>query len=256
MAQQTIVAHFNNRSDAQRAMDALVEAGIGHNAIRMLPEAESTTYRRTDNTSSYDHTRDEGGFWSSLNNLFLPDEDRYAYAEGMSRGGVTLSVTADEAQVDRIADIIDRYDAVDMDEREASWRSEGWTGHTSGAAGTGAAGAVASGAAAMGAAATGATGSSAAHATRGTTGDEVIPVVEEQLQVGKRVVDKGRVRIRYYVTEQPVQEQVSLRQEHVHVERRPVNRVLTPEEEERILKERTVEVFERSEEAVVCKEDR
>jgi hypothetical protein len=43
MVQQTILIHFDSRSDAQKARDALVQAGIGRDAIRMLPEAETTS---------------------------------------------------------------------------------------------------------------------------------------------------------------------------------------------------------------------
>src|SRR5215207_132260 len=134
MAQQTILVHFDSRSDAQAAMDALVQAGIGRHAIRMLPEAETTSYTRSSTTTAYDHRRDEGGFWASLGDLFLPDEDRYAYAEGMSRGGVTLAVTAEEGQIDRVSELAERHGAVNMGEREASWRREGWTGYTGGTA--------------------------------------------------------------------------------------------------------------------------
>ena len=71
-------------------------------------------------------------------------------------------------------------------------------------------------------------GADARTMTRGTGGrDEVIPLTEEQLKVGKRDVSHGRVRVRSYVVEEPVEEQVNLRQEHVHVERRPVDRPAT-----------------------------
>src|SRR5829696_3866365 len=141
MAQQTIVLHFDSRSDARKARDALVQAGIGLSSIRMLPEAETTSYTRSSTTTAYDHGKDEGGFWASLGDLFLPDEDRYAYAEGMSRGGVTLAITAEGGQIDRVSEIAERHGAVDMAEREATWKREGWTGYTGGtAAGTGTAG--------------------------------------------------------------------------------------------------------------------
>ena len=53
--------------------------------------------------------------------------------------------------------------------------------------------------------------------------DEVIPIAEEELHVGKREVGHGRVRIQSRVVERPVQEQVTLREERVDVERRPVS---------------------------------
>jgi hypothetical protein len=136
MAQQTIVLHFDSRSDAQKARDALVQAGIGLSSIRMLPEAETTGYTRAGGVSSYDHHKDEGGFFASLGDMLLPDDDRFAYAEGMSRGGVVLSVTADEGQIDRVSEIAERHGAVDMAEREATWKREGWTGYTGGTAGS------------------------------------------------------------------------------------------------------------------------
>ena len=86
--------------------------------------------------------------------------------------------------------------------------------------------------------------------------DETIPVVEEQLNVGKRAVEGGRVRVRSYVVEQPVQEQVDLRDERVSVERRPVDRPLTGADRDRAFQERTIEAEEKSEEAVVNKEAR
>jgi uncharacterized protein (TIGR02271 family) len=242
---QTIIAHFDSRSDAQQASQALAEAGISQSAIRLMPETESTGYQRTDERSAYDHRRDGGGFWSSLSDTFLPEEDRYSYAEGMSRGGTTLSVTAEEAQVERIADIVERYGAVDMDERESTWRNEGWTGYTAASTGTSTSGTQAG-------ASVGATGMTAVSRTGGNA-DEVIPVAE-QLRVGKRQVNHGRVRIRSFVVETPVQEQVSLREEHVHVERRPADRAVTGEEN--LFQERTIEAEERGEEAVVSKEVR
>ena len=246
MTQQTIIAQFDNRSEAQQAVEALTEAGISRSAIRLIPEMETFGYQRTDPRSSYDRTRDEGGFWSSLSDFFLPDEDRYSYAEGMSRGGTTLSVTVEETQAERVADIVERYGAVDMDERETTWRNEGWAGYTAGSTGSVTAGTQTDASAAT---------TNLKTNARASAGDtEVVPIAEEQLRVGKRQVNQGRVRIRSYVVETPVSEQVSLREERVHVERRPVDRALTGDEN--LFQERTIEAEERAEEAVVSKEAR
>jgi uncharacterized protein (TIGR02271 family) len=84
--------------------------------------------------------------------------------------------------------------------------------------------------------------------------EAVIPVVEEELRVGKREVEKGGVRVTSKVTETPVEEQVRLREEHVNVERRPVDRPLS--EADNAFREGTIEVTERAEEAVVAKQAR
>jgi hypothetical protein len=49
----------------------------------------------------------------------------------------------------------------------------------------------------------------------------------EQLQVGKREVEHGGVRVRSRVIEKPVEEHLRLREERVVVNRRPVNREVT-----------------------------
>jgi uncharacterized protein (TIGR02271 family) len=86
-------------------------------------------------------------------------------------------------------------------------------------------------------------------------GDVRIPVVEEELQVGTREVARGGVRVHSRVTEQPVEQEVHLRDERVNVERRPVDRPAT-ERDFAAFKEGTVEVSETHEEPVVAKEAR
>jgi len=97
------------------------------------------------------------------------------------------------------------------------------------------------------------------RATVGTTatgvshaGDQVIPLAEETLSVGKRDVSHGRVRVRSYVVETPVSEQVTLRDERVSIERRPVDRAVSAADAD-IFRERTIEASETDEEAVVAK---
>jgi uncharacterized protein (TIGR02271 family) len=82
----------------------------------------------------------------------------------------------------------------------------------------------------------------------------VIPVTEEQLQVGKRTVQRGGVRVRTYVVETPVEEPVRLRDETVRVERRAIHPDRPASEAD--FQERTVEVTETDEEAVVAKSAR
>jgi len=85
------------------------------------------------------------------------------------------------------------------------------------------------------------------------TGEVAIPVVEEQINVGKREVESGGVRVNTRVEETPVQEQVNLRDEQVSVQRRAVDR---PASETDFQQQGTLEVRERDEQAVVAKEAR
>ena len=79
----------------------------------------------------------------------------------------------------------------------------------------------------------------------------MVQAAEEELRVGKRDVGRGSVRVRSYVTERPVEEQVELRQERVTIERRPVDREASTRRG--CVPERTIEAVERGEEAVVSK---
>lgn len=239
MTYHSIMAYFDTRAEAETARQALLADGIDASAISLLPEQE-TTYRRADTDTAYDYRRDEGGFWSSMGKFLLPDEDRSVYAEGMSRGGVTMAIDVAEADYDRVSTIVERYGSVDLDAREAEWRNTGWTGYT-------------------------ADSSTTEDTVSGLAGDgtarladrdeDVIPIVEERLQVGKRVVQGGRVRVRAYVREVPVEVPVELREDHVTIERRPVDRAVEANDAA-LFQDKTIEAVEHREEAVIAREAR
>jgi uncharacterized protein (TIGR02271 family) len=244
MTERTITALYDTKGAAETARDGLVALGVPSHQIAIRGTEEGAASATTG--------EEDGGFWASLSDLFMPDEDRSAYAEGMRRGGYLLTTHVPADLEDQALEVLERSDPVDLDQRAESWRQEGWTGYQAGATSTDAgatAGAV-SGASELRRSDLGAEGSSAATTTN-AAGEEVIQAAEEQLRVGKREVGRGGVRVRSYVTERPVEEQVELRQEHVTVERRPVDRELTAGEG--AFEERTIEAVERGEEAVVSK---
>jgi len=243
---RTVTAFFDSRTDAEEAISRLHAAGIPHDSVRLTPSHEGTT--GTASTQSFPEA--SAGLWDSLRDLFLPDEDRHTYAEGLRRGGILVSVSASDADYERVIDILDDEGTIDIDERAESWRSEGWSASSTTGGTTGAASHMSGMTAGSGTAMN-------TSSERVSGGDEVIPVAEEHLSVGKRDVSHGRVRIRSYVVETPVSEQVNLREEHVEVERRPVSGTaqagsLSGDP----FQERTIEVEERGEEAVVSKEAR
>jgi uncharacterized protein (TIGR02271 family) len=138
---------------------------------------------------------------------------------------------------------------MDIDERVTQWRQEGWTGSASHATSSTATQARTE-------ARQGRQANNRRRANRVENQKEVtIPVVEEELSVGKREVDRGRVRIHTRVQERPVEESVRLREEKVHVERRPVDRPAT-EADLKARQDETIEIAETAEEAVVSKRAR
>lgn len=213
---RTLTALYDTRDHAEQARQHLLSAGLAPDNVTLA--AAEQRGEPGDRSAS----KGGGGIMQTVKHFFMPEEDHHAYAEGMNRGGVLLTAQAPEGQEDRAIDILDRSGAVDFEARQAEWRDSGWRRPA---------------------------GGEGVEPDR----DVTIPIAEERLQVGKREVDRGSVRVRSYVSEQPVSEQVQLREEHVNVERRPVNEPISGSPEG-IFEERSFEVAERGEEAVVGKE--
>ncbi|MEN9934052.1 MAG: hypothetical protein RLZZ387_631 [Chloroflexota bacterium] len=201
-----------------------------------------------------------GGLLGGLVGLGIPEDDAHLYAEGIRRGGALVTVRTSENRVEPIAAIMQRHGVIDIDDRSAEWRSSGWsrfdenskpytrneinTFRSSRSANT------------IGTTnrSTGARDVSARNQRRSTGGEETLPVIEEELQVGKRQVQRGGVRVHTKVEERPVEEQVNLRDERVRVERRPVDRPVGADMN--VFKETSFEMTETAEEAVVQKRAR
>ncbi len=288
MADRTLTAMYDTRGAAESARNDLVALGIPSANVTIRGTESGSS------TSSTSSATEDKGFLDKLADFFFPEEDQHTYAEGIRRGGYLLSARVPDGLEGQATDVLERYDPVDVDERAESWRQSGWAGYQASGSGAADAtstpsqaymagsslapdndpdaargtGSQASGAGAAGAT-TAAYGESTSTSSRdyGTAGsdlgaatvrtgrdEDVVERTEEELQVGKREVGGGRVRVRSYVTERPVEEQVNLREERVQVERRPVDRPVAAGDA--AFQERTIEATERGEEAVVSKEAR
>lgn len=208
-----------------------------------------------------------GGVIGGLANLGIPHEEAGYYAEGVRRGGTLVTLTTSDDRADEAMRIFDRYNPVDIEERAAYYRESGYTNYDAKAPHytpeqiTEERSRYNTFSAPM-ASSTMTTPAMNTTATTGTNqtvraGEEVrVPIVEEQLAVGKREVQRGRARIHTYVQETPVQEQVTLREEHLNVERHAVNRPVGAGDLSNAFQDRTIEVTERAEVPVVAKEAR
>lgn len=91
--------------------------------------------------------------------------------------------------------------------------------------------------------------------TEAETEDIVIPIIKEELRVGKREVDAGGVRVSSRVVEEPIERTVTLREERVTIERRVVDRPIGPEDKafDEAFRDRAVDLEATSEEPVITK---
>jgi hypothetical protein len=70
-----------------------------------------------------------GGLIGGLTNLGVPEEQAHYYAEGVRRGGILVTVAAEsEARAADAVGIMKRHGAVDIDQRSAEWKRQGWKG--------------------------------------------------------------------------------------------------------------------------------
>ncbi len=214
----TFTALYDKQADAEAMQAELERLGI----IDLDHDLHSQDSAEFDRNAYSDNSNP--AFWGKKGGVAPPKEDRHIYEEALRRGGYLLTVNCDDAEAPRVQQLLEGSKAVDMVDREREMRASGFAPPV------------------------------AAPVAATAAADEVIPVVEEQLVVGKRQVDRGGVRVRAYTVETPVQESVSLREERVDVERRAVNTPVT--NTAGLFQERAVELTETSEEVVVGKEAR
>jgi hypothetical protein len=70
-----------------------------------------------------------GGLIGGLMRLGVPEQEAHSYAEALRRGGILVTVAADSAaQAQAALEIMRRRGAVDIDQRAAQWKKQGWKG--------------------------------------------------------------------------------------------------------------------------------
>lgn len=229
MPTETIVAVYDTPAHAALAVSDLKAAGVPPDAIIQHAKNSITS---VSSTTAAVPTK---GFWS---NLFggEPDHDEAVYDRSVDSGGAVVTVKVPSEHMQRVSDILEKHNPVDMDERAASY-GVGTSGTTTTTTTTTAATKVAA---------------APVQSTAVKAGnEEVLALSEEQLAVGKRLVNRGTTRIRRFVVETPVEAAVTLHSETVSLERRPV--AAGTKVADTAFTDRVIEVTETEEEAVVSK---
>ncbi len=262
MASETVVAVFSTLTHAEAAISDLVASGVPASSIEHYAKDESGAGTLGTQTEGTQHH----GFWAWLTGQETTNEQHDVYDRSIQSGRTVVTVISDGSNIDHIYTVLERHGPLDLDEQDTATgggTSVGGayadTSTTSGLApttGLASTSGVAS-SSGMGATSGMSTGTApavpAAPLTTAASGgaEEVIPLSEETLQIGKREVDRGSTRIRRYVVERPVDEQIRLRNETVSVFRRPVTGSTTVGAD--AFRDHEIVVTETAEEAVVGK---
>ncbi len=122
--QHTLVAVFDNRTDAQNALNELTSSGFSRDEVK-LSNADPTGM--TDSSTGRSDTLADGtgvGIGATIKHfftdLFGADNSEHAsrYEGAVTRGHHVLTVRADSLpEVERAADIVERYGPTDIDEQ-------------------------------------------------------------------------------------------------------------------------------------------
>ena len=263
---QTVIGIFENENEAQQAVQNLISQGFNREDVDV---ASSSASQSTSESSQSDN---DDSFGSSISNffgsLFGSDDDRTSSYSEVAKRGITVTVHArSESEAERAADVLDENGAVDIDEKASQYRSNQSYGSD-----------LSSDSAFPGISDTNTSGSdynqndiadntsgsqynqnpvtgnvSGSDFNQNNINEQSIPIIEENLQVGKREVESGGARLRSRIVEKPVEESVRLRSEHVNIERNPVNRQAT-DSDFNTFEEGTIEMREHKEVPVVGKE--
>lgn len=220
----TILGLFENKSQTETAVSKLTSKGMDRSNIDVSPYRAEGDYEGKD----YDYDRNEKneGFW---NWLFGNDsKEKEQYSKAGARSHLVTVYANDRPEAVRASETLDEAGAKDVDEivRGNAQRTT--------------------------------TDRPAQRPQAGTTGQHTskekgsVDVVKEDIQVGKREVKDGDVRLKSRIIEKPVEENVRLKDERVYIKRKPANRPATNSD----LKEDSVTMKESHEEPVVNKKAR
>jgi len=207
----TLVCLFHHQDHARAAINDLRQAGIPESDVSLIGGPGTSA---------------DALEKSELASLGMPNKDYDHLKEGIRDGGLVLAVSALEQKANAVEAIFKKHSAKQIDEAQS-------TGPELAAVAAPLAAPVQS------------------QVTGAIDGQQVVPIIEEELVVGKRTVDQGGVRVYRRVIEIPVEQSVTLQEEHVVMERKQVNRPVT--DQDMAFEGRSIELTETAEEAVVAK---
>ena len=219
---KTVVGLYSSVAEANKVKAALQDEGFEAAHINVIDQSGEGYTGSVKKDEPF--TAKVKDFFSS----FTESKDEHTqYAAQIGTGGALLAVTVPDEEAEETADLLEEHGATGIQDDYA----------------TGGAQDVAV-----------LEGSSKGYGGTAVAGEQVIPVVQEELVVGKRQVDRGGVRVYSHLIETPVSADVSLHNERIVVDRHPVDRVAT--EADFNTNPDVIEVTAMGEEAVVGKTSR
>jgi len=185
---EKVVSVYDTADKAKSALNVLKSSGIDTSDVSILDR----------NTLGTGIDHQHIGLWRRLFGENVWEHEAAVYGDTLRRGGAVLAVRGPKDRVAKIMSILDAHNPVDIHEHAERIGTD-----------------VPVEAKAL---------VTAPGATKtGASKDEVLRLAEEQINVGKRMFETGTTRIRRFVTERPVEQQINLHEEHAKVVRRAIS---------------------------------
>jgi len=196
---KTVIAMYGDPQTANAVVSDLTNANFKRSDITVMANNSSGGLDSVTDASS-----------RALTNMGASQEQARMYMDSVKQGNILIATKVSDHETSQAQSIMEHYGIIDIGQGRQQPMAQ-----SSSASGT---------------SRTGQSSTRQSSKSSRNSDEETFEVVQEEIQVGKRPVETGGVRISSYVHEIPVEEEVRLREEHVQVERRPVNRPATPEE--------------------------
>jgi uncharacterized protein (TIGR02271 family) len=216
MSYEKVVALYDTDASARAAVKTLRSAGYSADDISII-QNESDAEK-----AGLHHP----GIWQRLFGHDLEHHEAAVLSRSLREGSAIVSVRVSESEAPKVISLLDSHKPVDVLDRA---RSYGLMGNTEGTK----------------------SGAMFSAPTSKGTEEQVVRLAEEQLNVGKRVIDSGLTRVRRVIVEKPVEANVTLHEEHVEIMRRAISEPGPGKDID--WSDKTIEVSETAEEAVVDK---
>jgi uncharacterized protein (TIGR02271 family) len=211
MSYEKVVAVYDTEQNASAALTSLVSAGYRTGDISVIRN-EGEAERAG---------LHEPGIWKRLFGRDLEHDEASVLGSSFKDGCVIVVVRAPESQAPTVMSLLDRHKPVDVLDRAKAYAS------------------------------TGATAATEPRTPVKSADQEMLRLAEEQINVGKRLVESGHTRVRRFVVEKPVDANITLHEEHVEVIRHAVSDPANVTDTD--WSDKTIEVTDTMEEAVVNK---
>ena len=230
MKYQTIAAAYDTRSHAKAAVDALKAAGFHPDDISLLdkqvvPEAGSLMAKGP-------------SLWQRIFGSEVKQHEAAVYNQAVEFGGAVVSVRVPDYEVAHATGILDLHHPIDVKDRALT-------------SGLVPAAKVEAAVASTAVLPLPVKQEIAVPLKLADKNEQILRLADEQLDVGKRMIETGKTRVRRFVTERDVSADVTLHEEHAEILRRAVTdpKFLADVD----WTDKSIEVIETAEQALVSK---